>query len=35
LGIATTASGRADGPGADFKFDTEVTATSPDQQIRI
>src|SRR5882757_341633 len=28
LGIATTASARADGPGADFKFDTEVTATS-------
>jgi hypothetical protein len=35
LGIATTASARADGPGADFKLDTEVTATSPDQQIRI
>jgi hypothetical protein len=35
LGMATTAAARADGPGADFKPDTEATATSPDQQIRI
>jgi hypothetical protein len=35
LGIATTASARADGPGADFKLDAEATATSPDEKIRI
>jgi hypothetical protein len=35
LGITTPAAARADGPSADFKLNTEATATSPDQQIRI
>src|SRR5882757_6933958 len=35
LGIATTTIAHANGPGADFSFNAEATATSPDQQIRI